>query len=362
MDSILNHADFTKLAPHLSGVINLELKEHRARGGRIVREVLLEYNDGRKMVGDLNTSCFTLKELTGLSSIAAYFARGKYGNTNWRGNCSGLLIRDLINHFKPKFVLDPMAGSGTTGDVCKDLNVNHMLLDLNPKYGGFNALRDELPRSADFIFAHPPYYVFPNTSMPRYSGVMWGDQANPDDGSWIEDEQEFRTWFNTVQANLYQGLRKGGRICYLIGDSRSKGKYFSMFKAMDIYGSLESVIIKRQFNCMSDAKTYGGYFIPIAHEYLVIVRKDDEYVLRCLCVKELEVDLRQRKNIHWRALLQSAIEEMGGKATREQIYMKVKDHPKAQSNNHLKEKIRQVINSFPNEFVKLDDGMVGLAA
>jgi len=358
----LDEKDFQKIKAFLKGVVNLEVKEYSRKGETPVKEVILEYVDGKKMIGDLNSEPFTMKELTGLSSIAAYFARGKYGQTDWRGNCSGLLIKDLLMHFKPKFVIDPMAGSGTTGEVCRDLGIDCLLLDLNPKYGGFNALKDELPRSADFIFVHPPYFVFPGSNMPQYSGKMWGDSPHPDDGSWIQDEDKFRKWFNCVQANIYQGLRKGGRVCYLIGDSRFRGKYYSMFKNMDIYGDLESVIIKRQYNCMSDAIDYSGKFIPIQHEYLVIIRKNDSYIIRCWVVHKTEANILKSPKIHWRALIQSVIEELGGRATREDIYKVVKNHPKAKNNKHLKEKIRQVINSFPDEFIKLDNGYVELAA
>ena len=39
-------------------------------------------------------------------------------------------------------------------------------------------------------------------------------------------------------------------------------------------GVLENVIIKAQHNCMSDQRVYSGKFIPIVHEYVLLVRKD----------------------------------------------------------------------------------------
>lgn len=93
---MLNENDLIKLTPYLDGVVNIEVKKQKAG-----REVMLEYSDGRKLVGNLDSSVFSLQPLTGLSSIASYFARGKYGNNSWRGNCSGLLIKDLLEHYKP---------------------------------------------------------------------------------------------------------------------------------------------------------------------------------------------------------------------------------------------------------------------
>lgn len=356
----MDAADLQKLTPYLQNVVNLEIKEFSNRRNP-AREVVLEYADGRKMTGNLNAADFRPHELCGLTSVASYFARGKYGNTTWRGNCSGLLLRDLLLYFKPSFVIDPMAGSGTMGDVCRELKIPHMLLDLNPKFGGFNALRDELPRSADFVFCHPPYFVFPGSSMPQYSGVMWGTRPNPDDGSHIQDPAAFTRWFNRVQANLYQGLRKGGRVCYLIGDSRSKGRYYSMFKEMDLYGELENVIIKRQFNCVSDSTAYSGRFIPIEHEYVVIIRKTADFLIACTVVRHRDADIRKSRKITWRNLIQSVLEEHGGRATRGDLFKELKEHPKAENNGHVRDKIRQVLNTFTQEFEQSGE-YVSLAA
>lgn len=354
---LVTQQDLYKIYPYLNGVVNLEIKQYRQK-----REILLEYSNGKKYIGDLNAPKFKPTELKGLTSIAAYFARGKYGSNSWRGNCSGLLIKDLLEYYKPNFVIDPMCGSNTTGNVCKDLNIPHLSLDLNPDFGGFNVLRDELKRSSPFIFLHPPYYVYPGSAMPVYSGSIWGDKPHNDDGSHIHDKTAYIRWLNQCEANLYQALRKGGHMAILIGDSRFKGQYFSPYKAMDIYGEIESVIIKRQYNCISDNIQYSGKFISIEHEYLILIKKNDEYLIPCLIVRSAAANIIKSKKITWRTLIQSAIEHLGGRATRQQILAEIKDNPKAKSNNHLEEKIRQVVNTFNSEFMKYENGMIGLAA
>lgn len=355
----LTNAEYEKIKPYLNDVISMDIKDYPWKKNK---EIFLEYSDGKKMIGNLKASNFALKELSGITSIVEYFARGKYGSTSWRGNCSGLLIKDLLLHFKPKHPMDVMCGSGTFGDVADELGLDYDMFDLNPKWGGFNALKDELPRSSDFIFVHPPYFVYPDSTMPQYSGKMWGNEPDKiNDGSWIQDEAAFTKWFNQIQANLYEGLRKGGRIAYLMGDSRSKGQYYSMFKNMDIYGDLENVIVKRQFNTMSDSMKYSGKFIPIEHEYLVIIRKNDAYIVKCLTVKKQEINIMDISKIKWRHLIQSSIEKLGGKATRKEIVNEIKNHPKAKNNNHIEEKVRQIINMYPQEFKK-DNQFVFLAA
>lgn len=358
--NLLSADDLKKIEPLLDGAIHFDVKQYSGRNAP--REIIIENKNGKKIVANLDEPTLRWKEVKGLTSIEEHFARGCYGDTNWRGNCSGLLIKDVIEHYKPKFVIDPMAGSGTTGDVCRELGVPHLLLDLNPKYGGWDACHDDLPRSADLIFCHPPYFVYPGSSMPQYSGKMWGSAPNPNDGSRIQNEQQFTKWINYVSGNLYQGLRKGGHICFLVGDSRYKGRYYSMFKAMDFFGQIESIVIKRQFGCVSNSIQYSGKFIPIDHEYLIILRKDDEYVIHCMIVKQEDIDIMKSSKIKWRTLIQSTLEKMGGKATREEIYNILKGHPKAQNNNFVREKIRQIINSFPSEFVKVNSEVVALAA
>ena len=49
--------------------------------------------------------------------------RGNYGKSSWRGNTSGYVIKELIQHFDPKIFVDACEGSGTSADVCKEMGV-----------------------------------------------------------------------------------------------------------------------------------------------------------------------------------------------------------------------------------------------
>ncbi len=359
---MLNVDDLNKLQPYLNAgkVVNMEVKEYPKRGKQQAkREVLLEFEDGTKLVGDLNQNDFKMEIVTGLSTITRNFARGKqYGKSSWRGNFSGLFLKSLLEHYNPKYVIDPMVGGGTTIDVCRELGIPHECYDLNPKYGGFDALNNELPRSSDFIIWHPPYMAFEGSNMPRYSGVEWGDKPHPSDGSHITDPNEFTKWLNKISANLYTALRKGGKMAILMGDSRYKGNFYSMFKSMDIYGTLEQVIIKEQFNCISDNIKYAGKFIPIQHEYCVIIRKTDNFVIPCHIVKHVAIDIRKSKKITWKSLITSMIENLGGRVNKHKLVQMLKNHPKAENNNNVDAKLRQVINTFTKEFIKDGDDIV----
>ena len=89
-----------------------------------------------------------------MKSIVSYPERGADGKNNYRGNCSGKLIEDIIDQYKIKSLSDYMVGSGTTEDVCRRLNVPGTFLDLNR---GFDMLEMDIPERAQSIFWHPPY-------------------------------------------------------------------------------------------------------------------------------------------------------------------------------------------------------------
>lgn len=338
-------------------IAHIELKDYGNK-----TEIIIEDKKGQKFLADNNGNLKTIEGLN--SSIAEYFTRGKYGENSWRGNCSGLLIKDLLQQFNVSEFCDPMVGSGTSLDVARDLGIKCTGLDLNPKYGGFNIIKNELDKAYNFIFVHPPYFVFKGSKMPVYSGNMWGETPHEDDGSHIHDEILFTKWFNKVLWKCYQSLKTGGRMAILMGDSRYRGKYYSMLKAMNIYGELENIIIKKQFNCISDKINYKNKnFIPIQHEYVAIIKKNDSCSIPCLIVSKKEFNIFNVKNVTWKALIYSTIEFLnntGIPATRETIFNQIKSHPKAKNNNNIKAKIRQIINSFPKIFYKNTNGTIAL--
>lgn len=365
---MLTQKDLSVLAPYLSegDVVNIEIRKH----GRKERDVVLEYSDGRKLVGNLDADKLFMRPLSGLTSISEHFARGHYGSSGWRGNCSGLLIKDILSFYKPDVFGDPAVGSGTSIDVANELGYGAdrtFFNDLNPAYGGQNIASEDFDAPLmDFIFFHPPYYVFPGSSMPVYSGKgadgkgMWGDEIDPNDGSRISNPESFKCWFDNCNANLYRLLKKGGRMAILMGDSKFRGKYFSMFKEMNVFGTLEQVIIKKQYNCVSDFTKYSGKFIPIAHEYLVIIRKDSPYIVPITIVSHAERDIRTSKKTTWANIMAAFLEDSGGSMMRSDLIEKMSRHPKAESNQHIDAKMRQELQRHPKMF-RCDGSKVILA-
>ena len=75
-----------------------------------------------------------------LTSLYHFHRAGEYGDRGYPGNCGGNLIKDLLRYFTPKTVFDPMTGSGTCRDVCRELGIPCTVRRHPP---GFRRLRPE---------------------------------------------------------------------------------------------------------------------------------------------------------------------------------------------------------------------------
>lgn len=198
------------------------------------------------------------------SSILSYPERGTGGKSSYSGNCTPLLIRELWEHFGFKSCADYMCGSGTVEDVGRQCGFKVIAKDLNR---GNNLFTDEITEKNEFIFWHPPYW-----DMYRYSGNVWGEAPVAGDISHIDSWPEFVEAMNFLLLKQYDSLRPGGRMAVLMGDIKREGKLYSMLAEIAKPG-LENIVIKEQHNAASFRKMYAAKFIPIRHEYVMILRK-----------------------------------------------------------------------------------------
>lgn len=236
-------------------------------------------------------------------SVLSYPERGKYGDRSFRGNTSGYLIRDLILHFKPERVLDPMAGSWTTKDVCRELGTECDCFDLSD---GFDAMTSPLPNTRyGVIFLHPPYF-----DIIRYS-------EDPRDLSNSKTLQEFLDRLSGIIMRLAHLLTKDGRIIVLIGNKRKNGRYYPLGACLEILfmNELKDELIKIQHGIGKTfsfrlAKKYN--FIPITHEKVLV--------------------FAGFKSITWGQLLMRALKQLGGEAHVQELYSQLAGHPKTADN------------------------------
>lgn len=290
-----------------------------------------------------------------MKSVVSYPERGTGGDNKYRGNCSPKLLKDLFELYNPKKVFDPMCGSGTTRDVCLELGIDNEVMDLNPQYGGWDALRDEIPGVYDMIFWHPPY-----SNIIKYSGNMWGKPDSRDLSQIpLSEYPEFIKKLNLIQKRLFTALRKNGRIAILVGDIKKNGRLYSIQRDMAWMGTPEQVVIKTQHNCWSNNNQYNGNFIPIVHEYLIILKKTSCSILPCNISVPAEINWKMEPRLTWRTAVRVALEELGGQAGLTELYKELSGYVATKQHTDPKAKIREILQTKP-EFYSLKRGIWGL--
>ena len=193
--------------------------------------------------------------------------------------------------------------------------------------------------------------------MIAYSGNMWG-KPHPDDLSRCGSYREFIEKLNFVLKKLYMALRKDGRLAVLVGDMRLKGQFYSMQTDMMKLGEYESFIVKGQFNCVSDNRTYAKPFVPIVTEYLLLFHKQD--VLMVPFSKTLsgrfDVSKKDDASLTWHHLIRLTMESVGGETDLTALYAMLAEHPKSKGNEHYKERVRATIYEHKDQYVSCGNG------
>lgn len=236
---------------------------------------------------------------------------------------------------------DANEGSGTSRDVAKQIGCQYVGLDL---MNGNDFTRDSiltsLPRPAEMVFTHPPY-----AEMVIYSGEQWGDKTLENDLSNPKLSKEaFLEMSQVMLMNQRDAARDGGLYATLIGDMRKSGKFWSFqadYQMMMPKSELISVAIKMQHNCVSNGRSYGGSFIPIMHEYLLVWKKAPKSLFAI--GYETAKDIQHKIAMTWRSVIRIALMKLGGQATLSRIYEEVASvaGDLMAKNSHWQAKVRQ---------------------
>ncbi len=193
--------------------------------------------------------------------------RGPYGDSRYRGNCDGYLIKDLLRFFKATSVLDPMSGGETCRDVCRELGISCVTSDLT---SGFDATD---PRSFagrgtfNFIWVHPPYWQM----------VKYGD--DPRCLANAPTLPAFLDRLRSVFRNCMSVLSEGGKLAVLMGNYSHRGRflpltYLTMSLALDegLWPACTD-IVRLQHRNHSAQKTYRSSFIPGLHDVCMVLER-----------------------------------------------------------------------------------------
>lgn len=303
------------------------------------------------------------------TTVLSFSDRGSWGCSNYRGNCSGWYQAFLIWKYKVKKFAELFSGSGTGYDVAKDMQVDYVGADLNPvpvRPGILcvNALTDEVPvafTNADFLFMHPPYGA--EIRIP-YAGSQYpdptGELSKSDLGQMPWDL--FIKSLNKVVMKYFSAMESGSRMGILMGDVRRNGVLHSMLTDIVKPGELDQILIKMQHNTVSGNRTYSSRnFVPIVHEYILILKKTSPYILDFQIPMKKELDIRDSFSATWRDVVFAVMRKLGKSASLSNIYKEVEGHEKTRTNPHWKNKIRQVLQKYP-DFISESRGVWSLAA
>lgn len=301
-------------------------------------------------------------------SVVSYPDRGSDGNFKWRGNSSGHLTEQFLRTYHidkqrqldvTGLFVDPTEGGGTSRDVAKRIGLqNYRGFDL---HSGFDLTHDDLltkleGQQAKTVFFHPPYF-----NIVRYSNSVWGNKPHPADLSECGLNEEL--FFEMLQAmifNISRAVEPGGTYGILVGNVKKNGKFYHMAHKTIALAPDELIyeIIKTQHNCSSDTKNYGGAFVPIRHEELLIFRRAEDATTFAMSLRVAQ-RLEHLMEMTWRNLVVAAV-RAGEAVTAKDVAERLAEHPRAKAFKNpetLQAKIRQI---FQVDFQRVSRGVWAL--
>ncbi|MGL6075198.1 MAG: hypothetical protein ACRC8S_13645 [Fimbriiglobus sp.] len=203
-----------------------------------------------------------------LTSLYHHEEAGPYGDRRYPGNCSGELIKDVLNFFRPGLMCDPMSGSGTCADVCRELDIPCLSYDIHDGFDACDPQGFAAENSFDFIWAHPAYW-----RMKLYAD-------DPRDLSRAATLEDFLRRYGQFIRNAKQALKPRGRLAILMGDYSDKEAGFVPLtfhtKRLAFACGLTQCctdIIRFSHGASSSHKVYRSSFIPGLHDTLTIFQK-----------------------------------------------------------------------------------------
>jgi hypothetical protein len=224
-------------------------------------------NSSKPVYARLPAAPITGSPVPHLTSLYHFDRAGEYGSRKYPGNCGGNLIRDLLTFFNAKAVFDPMTGSGTCRDVCKDMGIYCWSSDLH--MGEDACVPTPATRGCfDFCWIHPPYW-----RQKLYTEDQRDLSRAPTLAAFLER-------YRLLLANCADSLVQGGKLAVLMGDYRDRQAglvplvYHS--KRLAFATGLRQCttdIIRFSHGASSGKKVYRSAFIPGLHDVCMLFEK-----------------------------------------------------------------------------------------
>ena len=174
------------------------------------------------------------------------YGAGRQGDARYQGATPSYVIWNLLQRYTQErdLVVDPMAGSGTTLDVARELGRRALGYDLQPARPDiFRADARRLPletEKADFVFCDPPY-----STHVKYSG-------RPEClGELDAHEPKYFEAMEQVFAEFERILRPERCLALYVGDSWSRRGFVPI-------GARCSALLERRFAAVDHVAVVRG--------------------------------------------------------------------------------------------------------
>lgn len=216
------------------------------------------------------------------------------GDNKYPGVTPAFIIYNMVKRYTKlgDIVVDPMAGSGTTLDVCKEENRRCIALDISPtRIDMIQADARNIPlkdNTADMIFIDSPYG----------DNVRYNDHPL-DIGKISAESERFYDELEKVMAECYRILKPGKVLGWLIGDQWVKKKFtpvgFKVFERLCKYFEpIDIICVVRRGQTSNTGIWYNRAirfnFYLRGFKYLLLMRKPSP--------KDLQMKNKKRE-IRW---------------------------------------------------------------
>jgi len=136
----------------------------------------------------------------------------RFGDEHFEGRIPGQIVQNVLYYFtcEGDLVVDPMAGSGTTLDVCKTMNRKSLCYDVVPIRSEIKEhdIRQGYPLEAQdctLVFLDPPYL---NMVFDHFTNI-----------------DKFYCFIKKLAQDTHTVLKQNGYVAFLIEDMTEKGKH-----------------------------------------------------------------------------------------------------------------------------------------
>lgn len=164
-----------------------------------------------------------------------------------------------------------------------------------------------------------------------------------------------------AMMNIHDATEQGGHYGILMGNMRKDGRYYNLSSMVErmAAGRLVDEIIKIQHNCVSDSRQYGGKLVRIAHEKLLVFKKEIQTALYFLAKAMNRVEAVTA--VTWKAAVRRVLQAADGRNMGlTEIYGEMEPYAAARAENrNWQAKVRQVLQD-ERFFLRVGKGIYAL--